>query len=125
MGLTPAQVHAQQHIGPVLGLGPAGAGLDIEIGIVSIHLAGKHALEFQARQQGFLFIQVIDNRVQGGLIIFLDREVDQIDGIMQGLFKMGQGFDHVLQLGTLSAEFLGTFRIIPDLGVFQFAADFV
>ena len=38
--LGPAQVHAQQDIGPVLGFSTTGAGLDIEIGAVGIHLAG-------------------------------------------------------------------------------------
>jgi hypothetical protein len=32
---------------PVLGLGAAGARLDVEKGVVRIHFAGKHALEFQ------------------------------------------------------------------------------
>ncbi len=33
--LGPARVHAQQHAGPVLAFGAAGAGMDLEIGIVS------------------------------------------------------------------------------------------
>ena len=37
--LGPAQVHAQQHFRPVLRLGAAGAGLDIEKRIIGIHLA--------------------------------------------------------------------------------------
>ena len=45
--LAPAQVHAQQHLGPVLRLGAAGAGLDVDEGVVGVHLAGEHALEFQ------------------------------------------------------------------------------
>ena len=44
---APAQVHAQQHLGPVLGLGAAGAGLDIEEGVGFVELAGEHAAEFQ------------------------------------------------------------------------------
>jgi hypothetical protein len=31
----------------------------------------------------------------------------------------------VLQTGTFPAQFLGTFRIVPDSGIFEFAAYFV
>ena len=47
MRVAPAQVHAHQHLRPVLRLGAAGAGLDIQEGAVRIHLAGKHALKFE------------------------------------------------------------------------------
>src|SRR5690606_30751839 len=48
--LGPAQVHAQQHLGPVLGLGAAGARLDVDEGVAAVHLAGEHALELQLLQ---------------------------------------------------------------------------
>ena len=35
--------HAQQDFRPVLGLGAAGAGLDVDEGRVRVHLAGEHA----------------------------------------------------------------------------------
>ena len=35
----PARIHAQQHLGPVLALGPAGTGIDLQIGIGAIRLA--------------------------------------------------------------------------------------
>ena len=41
---APAQIHAQQHLRPVLRLGAAGAGLDVEEGAVRVHLAAEHAL---------------------------------------------------------------------------------
>ncbi len=37
--LGPAQVHAEQHLGPVLGLGAARPGIDLEEGIVGVGLA--------------------------------------------------------------------------------------
>ena len=43
----PAQVHAQQHLRPVLRLGAAGAGLDVQEGVVRVHLAAEHALELE------------------------------------------------------------------------------
>ena len=41
VALAPARVHALQHLGPVLALGAAGAGIDLDIGVVGIGLAGE------------------------------------------------------------------------------------
>ena len=42
--LGPADVHAQQHLGPVLRLGAAGAGMDGDDGVAAIVLAAEHLL---------------------------------------------------------------------------------
>ena len=47
----PARIHARQHLGPVLGLGAASAGIDLDIGVVGIGLARQQGL--QARLGGF------------------------------------------------------------------------
>src|ERR1700735_5366163 len=44
---APAKVHAQQHLGPVLRLGAAGAGLDVQERAMRVHLAAEHALELE------------------------------------------------------------------------------
>ena len=51
--LGPARVHAQQHRGPVLALGAAGAGMDFEIGVEPVGFAGQQRFEFAAGD--FLF----------------------------------------------------------------------
>ena len=43
--LAPAQIHAQQHLGPVLGIDAAGAGIDLDDGVIAVHLAREQALE--------------------------------------------------------------------------------
>jgi hypothetical protein len=48
----PLEIHAQQHLRPVLRLGAAGAGLDVEEGVVRVHLAAEHALEFELAHVG-------------------------------------------------------------------------
>src|SRR5690606_181465 len=53
----PAQVHAQQDIRPVLGLGAAGTGLDVQIRVVGVHLAAEHAAKFQFFEN---FAQTLD-----------------------------------------------------------------
>ena len=50
--LEPAQVHAQQHLGPVLRLGAAGAGVDGEDGAALVVLAAEEAELLAALQVG-------------------------------------------------------------------------
>ena len=52
MLLGPARIHAQQHAGPVLALGAAGAGMDFEIAVVAVGLAGQQRLELAAGDFG-------------------------------------------------------------------------
>ena len=44
--VSPTQVHAQQDVGPVLGFGTAGTGLDVQVGVVRVHFVAEHAAEF-------------------------------------------------------------------------------
>src|SRR5580704_18269343 len=43
--LGPAHIHAQQHLGPVLRLGAAAAGMGLEIAVVGVGLARQQAFE--------------------------------------------------------------------------------
>ena len=43
--LGPAHVHAHQHLGPVLRLGAAGAGVDFDVAVVGVGLAGQQAFD--------------------------------------------------------------------------------
>ena len=43
--LGPAHIHAHQHLGPVLRLGAAGAGVDLDVAVVGVGLAGQQALD--------------------------------------------------------------------------------
>src|SRR5260370_34162688 len=43
--LGPARVHAGQHLGPVLRLGAAGAGVDLDVGVVAVALARQQAFQ--------------------------------------------------------------------------------
>ena len=43
--LAPARIHAQQDFGPILGLGAAGAGVDLKEAVISVGLAGQQAFQ--------------------------------------------------------------------------------
>ena len=45
--LRPAHVHPHEHLGPVLGLGAAGAGMDREEGVAAVLGPLQHGLELE------------------------------------------------------------------------------
>src|SRR5207342_3112571 len=67
--LAEAQVHAQQHLGPVLRLGAAGAGLDVDEAVGGIELAGEHAAELQLLHARGDLVHVGDHRGGGALVV--------------------------------------------------------
>ena len=70
--LAPPQIHAEQHLGPVLRFSATGSGLDIEIGVVLIGLAREHATEFELFEYGLEAHKVLFYRTGGFLVVFLD-----------------------------------------------------
>ena len=53
VALGPANVHADQHLGPVLALGTAGAGVGLEVAVVAVGLAREQRIEARpARPRG-------------------------------------------------------------------------
>ena len=50
LALGPPQVHAQEHLGPVLGVGAAGAGMDRHDRVVVVQLAGEQRLGLERRR---------------------------------------------------------------------------
>jgi hypothetical protein len=68
--ISPTQVHAQQHVGPVLRLGTARAGLDIQIGVVGVHLVAEHTAKFKLFQRCAQALDFSGNVIDGGLIFF-------------------------------------------------------
>ena len=53
--LRPSEIHAHQHFRPVLGLGAAGAGMDVDDGIQPIVFAGEKQLRFNLLNKGARF----------------------------------------------------------------------
>ena len=123
--VRPLQVHSQQHRSPVLSLGAAGAGLDVEEGTVRIHLAGKHALEFQALDLPSELCDVgfdLGGRAGVGLRL---RELQQFCAIAQTARQLIQSIDDGVELSALPAKFLRPCWIVPDRGLLEFTSYFL
>ena len=125
MRSAPAQVHPQQHLGPVLRLGAAGASLDIQKCTVRIHLAAEHALELEPAHTGLELTGIAFDLARRGLIVLelgqfeqLRRIADRMSGAIE-FRKLGD------QPRALAPELLGTLGCAPDCRVLQLAADFL
>ena len=88
--LRPARVHAQEHRGPVLALGAAGAGVDFEIGVVGVGLARQHRLDLARLHLACIErIAASASSMTACVALFL-AELDQADIVFQ---RLGQALD--------------------------------
>ncbi len=122
--LAPAQVHAQQHLGPVLGFGAAGAGLDVDEAVGGVELAGEHALELELLDPGRDLFDILDHRLGGALVIVRLGHVQQFGRLDQAIGIGADLGDGLFQQRTFLAQRLGAVRVVPDGRVFQLAGYF-
>jgi hypothetical protein len=122
--LAPAQVHAQHHLGPVLRLGAAGAGLDVDECIRRIHLAGEHALELELLDFRREVVDVGGNRRDRALVVLADRQIQQVAGLAERTGQRADAADDAIEVRALLAELLRALRVVPDVRVFELARDF-
>jgi hypothetical protein len=81
--LAVARVHPLEYLRPVLRLGPAGAGLDIEKAIGRVHRTGEHAAEFHVRHGAFQRARIAFDGNQGRVVAFVLGDLEQLARIAQ------------------------------------------
>jgi len=119
MLFRPAHIHAQQHFGPVLGFGAAGARMDFEIAVIAVRLARQQAL-----QAGLLGL--LREGFQGGhrlpdhlLVAFGLGELDQL-GVLGGAgLQRAAGLDLGFERRALPHDLLGGGGVVPEVRVFR------
>jgi hypothetical protein len=124
-GLRPAQIHARQHLRPVLTLRPAGAGVDFEKRVVAVRLAGVQRLDFErGRLSGKLgqrFLRVGDD-LRVALIL---TQCDEFEIVLQAGFKLGIGVDGIFELLALAHDGACILRIVPEGRIFGACVQFL
>ena len=120
----PAQVHAHQHAGPVLGFGAAGTGLNIEVAVGAVVFAGEHAAELKLCQLLFQPVQLSNRFVEGLFVFGFNRQLQQTSHVFQPLGHLIQGIHNGFQRRTLFTQRLGAFRFVPDVRLFQLGVYF-
>ena len=121
--LPPAQVHAQEHLRPVLCLGAAGPGLDVEKGVRRVHLLREHAPQLQTDEGRLPTLDVLLDRAQHGSIVLVAGELEELGRVQK---PPVDGGDHVDELGedrAFPAQGAGAFGLVPDFRLFQVEGD--
>ena len=122
VALGPAGVHPLQHAGPVLALGAAGAGIDLDIAVVGVGLAGQQCRHLVAVGAVGKLGQSGDAVVDQGGVAFRLGHGDQLDRVLQFAFDLAGGADRFFQALALAHDLLRRLGVIPqrrilDLGI--------
>ncbi len=112
--LRPAHVHAHQHLGPILRLGAASAGMDGDDRVLLVELAGQHGPDLRG-------LNVARVSLQGGAeigrnVLALLRPVEE-HGQIVGLFAQGFGEQPlVVQPPPALQRLLRCRLVLPEIG---------
>ena len=112
--LHPAGVHAVEHLGPVLGLGAAGPGVELQNGVAPVVLPGEEGghprLGGPVLQGGALGFQLLQNLGVVGLLAHLAQGRQVLPGGDQLLLPG----DFVLELFQPLLDLLGALQVVPE-----------
>jgi hypothetical protein len=92
---------------------------------VRVHLARKHALEFELFDLQRQTIDVILDFLGRPSIRFVGGEFQEFRRIAQGTFEPIQAANDLLELGTLLPELLSAIRVVPNAGLLELALYFL
>ena len=113
----PPDIHAQQNLGPVLGLGAAGPGMDLEITVIGVGFARQQALELALGDFGAELLQVGLGLGDDGLVALGLAELDEAELIVELALDAAVAGDRVVELGALTQQRLRRLGLVPELRV--------
>ena len=114
--LAPPQVHAQEHLGPVLGVGPALAGVDLAHGVAFVVLAREERAQLEVVQRlaqgGHRLLQLGRHR----LVLLLESQLVERLRVGQALPQLLKGADVVAHPAVLRGDAPRPLRVVPQVG---------
>src|SRR5581483_1746650 len=113
--LAPAEVHAEEHLGPVLRLEPAGAGMNLDDRVAGVVLAAEELPELELREAGFDLLDLRAELVQRVRIAFLG-ELEEDLRLVDALALAAPPVDGVPDAGRLAADGLRLLGVLPEVG---------
>jgi hypothetical protein len=119
VGVGPAAVHAQQHASPVARLGAAGPGVDFDIAVVAVGLAGQQGLEFGAAGAVLQVLKLGAGVLQQGFVALHVGQLGIFQRVFQAVFQNLHGLDASGQAGAFAGDGLGFRRAVPKGRVFD------
>ena len=110
--LGPAQIHAHQHLGPILALGAAGAGVDGDDGVERIGFAVEHGAGFEVLVESGESLDIALEIGEDILALAGQLEVGiDVAGAADELLVVG---DEVLKALAVAHQGLGRGGIVPE-----------
>ena len=120
MRVGPAHIHAQQHLGPILGLGAAGPGMDFEIAVVAVGLAREQAFEFAPRRFAAQFVERGLGLGDDRRLAFAFAQFDQFDRLVDLALDASVAADRLIEPGALAQQLLRRDGVVPQAWVLDF-----
>ena len=112
--LGPSQIHAHEHLGPVLRLSAAGSGMDVHDRVQLIVLAGQQDLGLDTVDEllGFFLMRskIIDHRLA------FPSKLDEGLYVIQASGYIVIEFEALFEAGALLIDFAGAFLVGPEIG---------
>ncbi|MGF6877594.1 hypothetical protein OKW35_007073 [Paraburkholderia sp. MM5477-R1] len=124
LALAITQILAQQHRRPVARLGAAGAGLDVEKGVVGIGRVREHPAEFHVGDACLDGLGVTLAGEQRVVVGFFACHLEQVLRVAHVVRDRRELADRVVEQLLFLTERLGVLRVVPDVRVFEFPVDF-
>jgi hypothetical protein len=117
VALAPAQVHAQEHVRPIRGLGPTRPGADREDCVLRVVLAGEEQqgafpLELGPERVGLAADLGLGLRVGG-----VGQEVEQLFEVRGPLLQLAPQGDLIAQALGFAGDLLRRARVVPEPGL--------
>jgi len=119
----PTEVHTENHFGPVLRFGTAGAGLDIDIRVVGVHLTREHPPKFERRKTFFETVKIANDFGNGIAVVLLLGERQKIARVREACAKFVKRNDNLPERRTFLAKRLSFVGFVPDIGLLEFTLD--
>jgi hypothetical protein len=99
--------------------------LNVQKGIIRVKLAPKHTTKLEQIELVFKPFELIAKLDEHSAIVILARQVGQCFGIAQALPQVAQDMHDIFQPRALFVELLRTLWIVPQVGLSEFAGNFL
>src|SRR5690606_858780 len=123
--LRPAAVHPEQHLGPVLALGTAGAGMNLEVGIVGVRFAAEQSLHL-------VRIGSLGEPAEAGepfgndrVVSFHLAEFHKLDRVSHFARDLVNGPDRTFEAAPFAHKFFRALGVVPESRILDTGVELV
>ena len=117
MPLAVARIHAHEHLGPVHGLGAAGAGVDGDDGVALVVRTGEQGGGLLLVDNLVDLVELAGHVGKNRVVIFFPGETEQLAGVIQTGFQLLHGIETRAQRFRFAHGFVGLFLVGPEVGI--------